>query len=189
MESLQILLLILIALSTLIAVAYYTITPPATGTLKGLQDNKTYPLKYWPEQHFADLPDGKTNYWLVGPENAPKIVFCHGINPTPICVSTFINELAKTHRVLCYEQYGRGYSDSPNAIYGESFLINQLVGLVLKLEFQNSDILGYSLGGAIACGAVYHYPQLFNRVVFIAPAGILKKLPSPKLAIWKIILS
>ena len=183
MDTFQLLLLIITLIAGIIAIVFWLITPPEHGVLTGLAPNETYSHNHWPEQGFANLPDGKTNYWLVGPIDGKRIVFVHGINPTPLCVSVFIDELAKNgFRVLCYEQYGRGYSDSPPAIYNEAFLINQLVGLVHYLEFTNSDILGYSLGGAIACGAVHFYPKLFKNVVFVAPAGILKKLPSPKLA-------
>lgn len=74
------------------------------------------------------------------------------------------------------ELYGRGYSDSPGVVYDDVLFVNQLVGLLLKLGWDKPSIIGYSLGGAIATGYISRFPESIDKVVYIAPAGIMEVL-------------
>ncbi|KAJ3277031.1 hypothetical protein HDV01_000083 [Terramyces sp. JEL0728] len=134
---------------------------------------------YWPEHGYIDLPQGKTHYYLLGPKDGIKIVFVHGLGTPPPALSGFLNQLAeKGFRILAFESYGRGYSDSPGTDYNEQLFVNQLALVILKFGWTNYNIIGYSLGGAVTAGFVSRFPENVKKVAFIAPAGIMKKLPA-----------
>jgi pimeloyl-ACP methyl ester carboxylesterase len=68
--------------------------------------------------------------------------------------------VAKGHRVLTYDLYGRGYSDRPGGEQDARFFIRQLEDL---LEHQGVTqpvtLLGYSMGGAIGAAFAAKHPR------------------------------
>jgi pimeloyl-ACP methyl ester carboxylesterase len=64
-------------------------------------------------------------------------------------------------------------------VYDDNLFISQLSNLIFNLKWtKNIDIIGYSLGGAITAGFVSRFPEAISRVIFIAPAGIMKGMPA-----------
>ncbi|KAI8897342.1 Alpha/Beta hydrolase protein [Globomyces pollinis-pini] len=123
----------------------------------------------------ALLPQGATNYYFVGPEDGTRIVFVHGIISPARSVSKFIQCLANSgFRVLCYDLYGRGHSENPDANHDNALLVSQLANLLQYLNWTRVNLIGYSLGGAIAAGFASKFKRLVNSITFIAPAGIMK---------------
>ncbi|KAJ8323456.1 hypothetical protein BDV3_007025 [Batrachochytrium dendrobatidis] len=149
------------------------------GNLADVKSSHTiYKEKFWDSSAYADLPFGKTHYFLIGPEDGEKIVFVHGISCPGACFPSFMNALAKKgYRILIYDHYGRGYSDSPGVNYSQDLYVAQLAMLLQKIEWTSAHILGYSLGGAITAHFVAKFPKLAKSVMFIAPTGLMTKLP------------
>jgi pimeloyl-ACP methyl ester carboxylesterase len=75
--------------------------------------------------------------------------------------------------------YGRGYSDSPGIKHDNALYSNQLLGLLNHLKWTDGsvDIIGLSMGGAIVINFVTFFPYLVDRIVLVAPAGLLKSMP------------
>jgi len=74
--------------------------------------------------------------------------------------------------VLRYDLYGRGFSDRPNVIYNEEFFDRQLLELLSALKISKPvDLVGSSMGGAIAVIFVARHPENVRKLVLIAPAG------------------
>jgi pimeloyl-ACP methyl ester carboxylesterase len=168
--------------STAAIYSYLKMVPSDYGFSSNLEYHPSKTLVYkpdfWPEHGYADLPNGKTHYYLIGPEDGKKVVFVHGILPTPPACYNFLNSLAeKGYRILCYELYGRGYSDAPGTVYDDGLFVSQLTALLLYLQWGKTDIIGYSMGGAITCGYVSRFPHTINKVILMAPAGLVKGLP------------
>ena len=124
---------------------------------------------------FITLSRGVVHYRWLGAEKGDLVVCIHGLT-TP----SFVFEGLASHyadigkRVLVYDHYGRGYSDRPKAKQDKTFFINQLDELLNKLEIkrQKFDLVGYSMGGAIAAAYAAHNPNRLNKLVLIASAGI-----------------
>lgn len=153
------------------------LTRTATFTLTDMkmQPSDIYPEQSWPGG-YVNLPYGKTHYYLMGPENGQKVLFVHGISTPAPFFRTFIDLLATKYLVLCYDLYGRGYSDSPAVDYNEHLYVAQLALLVHKLKWDRFNLIGYSLGGAISTLFTEKYPESVDRLVLIASAGLLPSL-------------
>lgn len=55
--------------------------------------------------------------------------------------------VAKGHRVLVYDHYGRGYSDSPRRVQDRQFFVEHLHELLDALGEKDAfDLIGYSMG-------------------------------------------
>ena len=125
--------------------------------------------------NFVTLSRGVVHYRWLGAEKGDLVVCIHGLT-TP----SFVFEGLASHyadigkRVLVYDHYGRGYSDRPKGKQDKAFFINQLDELLNKLEIkrQKFDLVGYSMGGAIATAYAAHNPNRLNKLILIASAGI-----------------
>ena len=120
---------------------------------------------------FVQLPSGVTHYELAGPEGAPVVVLVHGFSVPAYIWDLNFNELAKAgFQVLRYDQFGRGFSDRPEADYNAAFYHNQLNELLAALNITKPvNLVGVSMGGAIVAGYTAAYPERVDKVALLAP--------------------
>jgi pimeloyl-ACP methyl ester carboxylesterase len=86
-----------------------------------------------------------------------------------------LTELAKSYRVLAFDNRGIGGSDVPDYPYSTPMLARDTLGLMDHLEIKNARVLGKSMGGAIAQWVVLEQPQ---RVKCLAMTSTTAKLDS-----------
>lgn len=72
-----------------------------------------------------------------------------------------------------YDLWGRGYSQAPAVTYDEALYASQLAMLLQKVGWDKTDVIGLSLGGAIATSFTTFYPEMVNKIVLISPAGLI----------------
>lgn len=122
----------------------------------------------------ADLPRGATHYQWAGPQDAPIVVFIHGLTTPSFVWGPVAHGLAKRgFRVLTYDLYGRGYSARPRGAQDAAFFVAQLEDLLDALGVdQPVTLLGYSMGGAIAAAFAAKHAQRIRQLVLLAPAGM-----------------
>jgi pimeloyl-ACP methyl ester carboxylesterase len=120
---------------------------------------------------YVKLPQGVTHYELTGPENGQVVVLLHGANIPMYLWDAQVEALARAgYRVLRYDMYGRGYSDRPSGDYSQAFYRKQLVDLLDTLKInQPVDLVGVSMGGAMAVDFTANYPDRVKDLVLIAP--------------------
>jgi len=126
---------------------------------------------------FASLPSGVTHYQWHGPKNGPVAVCVHGLTTPSYVWDALVAGLNHMgYRVLTYDLYGRGYSDRAKGPQDAEFFMRQLEEL---LEDQGVDggimLLGYSMGGAIATSYGAKHPEMLERLILLAPAGLRVK--------------
>jgi pimeloyl-ACP methyl ester carboxylesterase len=79
--------------------------------------------------------------------------------------------------VARYNLYGRGYSDRPDTIYDRALFERQILSLLSALRIDRPvDLVGVSMGGAVAVGFTDRYPARVRKLGLIDPAG----LPMPR---------
>jgi pimeloyl-ACP methyl ester carboxylesterase len=128
---------------------------------------------------FINLPDGVVHYELAGPEDGQPVVLIHGFStPYFIWDATFGALAAAGFRVLRYDLFGRGYSDRPDTAYNMDLFLRQLTGLLDALSLsQPVDLVGLSMGGAIAVAFTARNPGRVRRLCLLDPAGLPLKMP------------
>ena len=128
---------------------------------------------------FADLPSGRTHYRWLGPVRGPVAVCIHGLStPSEIWEDT-AEELGQTaYRVLVYDLYGRGFSQSVSGRQDKGFFNRQLEEL-LAHEGLDEDLtlIGYSMGAAIATAYAAKHPEQILKTILLAPSGIEHDMP------------
>ena len=82
--------------------------------------------------------------------------------------ATFIEQLAPQFTVITLDNRGTGCSDKPVEGYAIANMARDVCGLLDQLEFSQVNILGYSMGGAIAQEFVRQYPDRVRRLILCA---------------------
>lgn len=124
--------------------------------------------------NFADLSQGKTHYRWFGGGRGPVAVMIHGLTTS----SPVWDDLAETmvdlgYRVLVYDLYGRGYSDSVDGAHDTQMYLQQLDDLLADQGLdENLTIVGYSMGGTIATAFAATEPHRMMRLILLASAGV-----------------
>ena len=128
---------------------------------------------------FAALPEGVVHYELAGPDDGQAVVLIHGFStPYFIWDATFAALVSAGFLVLRYDLFGRGYSDRPDTAYTMDLFLRQLLGLLDAFGIrQPVDLVGLSMGGAIAVAFTARHPQRVRRMCLLDPAGLPLKMP------------
>ncbi len=132
---------------------------------------------------FALLSEGSTHYQWLGPERGPVAVCVHGLSTPSFVWGGMAKGLALMgFRVLVYDLYGRGFSETTRGRQTAEFFVTQLDDL-LEHESVTEPVtlLGYSMGGAIAAHFADAAPAMVKQLILLAPAGI-QQLGGGKLA-------
>ncbi len=169
-----ILLLIIVVLTVIYAFSSFE-----KGDLKSYQEKSDY--------NFVYLSKGLTAYKDYGNKNDPAIIIIHGATLPSEGYVGFCDGLSqKGYRVICYDQYGRGYSDRPVSEYNMEFYLNQLNELLGYLKIKKSILHGSSMGAPIAINYANKYPNQVSAIGLQVPlvnsnSKILSALKTPVL--------
>ena len=128
---------------------------------------------------FIKLSDGYVHYELSGPDDGPVVILIHGISAHYFVWDDTHPVLTKAgFRVLRYDLYGRGFSDRPNVTYDAQLFDRQLLELLSALKIREpADLVGSSMGGAIAVIFAARHPEKARKLLLIDPAGYPVNLP------------
>src|SRR5260370_38453591 len=80
----------------------------------------------------------------------------------------FIDALAERFTVVFFDNRGTGLSDKPIFGYELSNMAKDVCGLMDHLEIARANVLGYSMGGAIAQELACRYPERVLSLVLCA---------------------
>lgn len=124
---------------------------------------------------FMRLSQGLTHYQWLGPEDGQVIVCVHGLTtPSPVWYAIASRLAESGFRVLIYDLYGRGFSDTPRGDQTGAFFSKQLIELLDALKISNPiPLVGYSMGGAIATDFTARHPRRIANLVLIASGGMV----------------
>jgi pimeloyl-ACP methyl ester carboxylesterase len=129
---------------------------------------------------FCSLSKGLTHYRYFGPKTGPLVVCIHGLTTPSFVFEAIAKEFeAKGYRVLVYDHYGRGYSDRPSGVQDRQFFVEHLRELLDSLGEKDAfDLVGYSMGGAIASAFGAEHLDRIKKLILLAPAGMGHELGS-----------
>eukprot|EP00928_Gymnodinium_smaydae_P053177 TRINITY_DN37227_c0_g1_i1.p1 TRINITY_DN37227_c0_g1~~TRINITY_DN37227_c0_g1_i1.p1 ORF type:complete len:419 (-),score=48.37 TRINITY_DN37227_c0_g1_i1:148-1404(-) len=144
---------------------------------------------------------GAVNYSLTGPANRELVVCFHGLNSSRTMFLNLASVLEHEFQVLCFDLYGHGLSNAPRVSlwpcrrrccsrrrlpctkprgrYDLDFFVDQTEELLrgLGLGERRANLVGFSLGGAVAVAYAHRHPDRVGRVALMSPAGFLPKVP------------
>ncbi|MDO8431352.1 MAG: alpha/beta hydrolase [Candidatus Binatus sp.] len=91
-----------------------------------------------------------------------------------------VQDLARTFRVITFDNRGTGQSDKPDAPYSIEMFADDAAGLLAKLEISRAHIFGVSMGGMIAQEfALRHPAPTATLTLGCTTAGGTHSVPPP----------
>lgn len=112
--------------------------------------------------------NGLKMYYEVYGEGKP-IVLLHGsFMNIAMNWSQVIPVLAKTHKVIVPEMQGHGHTKDIARAFSCEAMADDVSGLLKYLKIDSADILGYSMGGAIAFQFAVRHPEQLRRLVVLS---------------------
>ncbi|MEQ8746052.1 alpha/beta fold hydrolase [Pyruvatibacter sp.] len=116
------------------------------------------------------LEGGVTAYKDMGPKDAVPLVIVHGATLGSIAYEAYYAPLlAQGYRVISYDQFGRGFSDRPEAPFTIDMMRTQLLGLLDHLEIERAALYGVSFGGAVIARFAAAHPERVRALGFQVP--------------------
>jgi pimeloyl-ACP methyl ester carboxylesterase len=155
-----------VALVVVAAAGFYVMKNPERQTLDDAA------RKGAPGQ-FIRLSDGVTHYELSGPDSGHAIVHVHGFSvPYYIWDSTAAALATAGHRVLRYDEFGRGLSDRPGIEYTADVYDRQLGELLDSLHVGGPvDVAGVSMGGWVTATFAGRHPKRVRSLILVDPVA------------------
>lgn len=120
-----------------------------------------------PGGKILELPGGDLQVVDRGPRDGSPIVLLHCFT----CAIDWWDEMSpfleRDHRVIAIDLLGHGGSEKPKAGYTISNQADLVAEALSRLGVGAAEVVGHSLGGAVAVGLADQSPQLVDRVVII----------------------
>lgn len=120
-----------------------------------------------PGGKIVDLQGGDLEVVEEGPPSGSPIVLIHCFT----CAINYWNKmmpaLARKHRVVAIDLLGHGGSEKPKSGYSVSNQADLIAQALAKLGVSDAEVVGHSLGGAVAVALAQQSPALVNRVFIV----------------------
>lgn len=119
-------------------------------------------------------------YLEGGNLDGPAVVLIHGFSDTKDSFVDASRALASTHRLILPDLPGFSEASSPlDFTYDLASMGEVVAGFFDALEVRGADVVGSSLGGAIAVQLALTRPELVRSMVLVSAAGLRMPRPSP----------
>jgi pimeloyl-ACP methyl ester carboxylesterase len=120
-----------------------------------------------PGGKIVELPGGALEVVEEGPPSGSPIVLIHCFTCAINYWSKMMPALARQHRVVAVNLLGHGGSEKPESGYSVSNQADLVAQALAKLGMSDAEVVGHSLGGAVAVALAQQSPALVNRVVIV----------------------
>ena len=100
------------------------------------------------------------------------LVFIHGLGSYLPSWKKNIDVLSKTNRCIALDLPGYGKSDKPVDQISLKLYAETIQELITKLKLKDVILVGHSMGGQVAITTALNSPELFQKLILFAPAGI-----------------
>ncbi|NOS93130.1 MAG: alpha/beta hydrolase, partial [Cyclobacteriaceae bacterium] len=131
---------------------------------------------------FIKLSQGFTYYDWNNPQADTVLVLVHGFSvPSYIWDSTFYAASKRGYSTLRYDNFGRGFSDNPEAVYDVALFTNQLHELLDSLKITKPiTLVGLSDGGRAISSYAAQFPTRVKNLVYVDAVGFENPVENPQ---------
>lgn len=114
-----------------------------------------------------------TRYLEAGKPGSPVLILLHGTAGSLENFCANYQAYADHFHVFGIDMLGCGATDKPDYDYLISHYVNHVHGFIDAKGIKNASIVGVSLGSWVGAVLAYNQPQCVNKLIMIAPAGII----------------
>ena len=96
-------------------------------------------------------------------------VLIHGLSDSSMLWSPMIARLSSCYRTIAPDLRGHGESDKPDMPYSVRLFTEDILYLLQKLSIPQANVMGLSLGAAIAQDLALDYPEMVRSLILLSP--------------------
>jgi len=125
----------------------------------------------------AKLASGTTQYLLTSKaveDCSGLVVILHGFGMFSFVFQNFVEDLlVAKRRVLMYDLYGHGFSETSASTYNMDLFMTQFKELLVHLDLDRTtfSLFGHSMGGLLSAEIARRYPEKVEKLALLSPAG------------------
>lgn len=120
-----------------------------------------------PGGRILDLQGGSLEVVEKGPRDGSPIVLIHCFTCAIDWWNGMMPRLSRTHRVVAIDLLGHGGSEKPTSGYDVPNQADLVAQALARLRVGDAEVVGHSLGGAVAVALAQQSPRLVDRVVIV----------------------
>lgn len=106
------------------------------------------------------------NYRIEG--NGETLVFVHGLSDSLLYWEFLASNLRNDYRVLTVDLRGHGQTELGNDEISVGTYVDDLYELLCGLDIERINLIGFSMGGAVALDFTVRYPQMVSSLVLMS---------------------
>src|SRR5262245_11230416 len=105
------------------------------------------------------------NYRIDGADGAPWLIFSNSLLTDTAMWDDQVAELAKSYRILRYDQRGHGGTEAPAGKYSFDLLVADVIALMDAVGIKRAHFAGISMGGMTALFLAQRHRDRFDRII------------------------
>ncbi|NBE94547.1 alpha/beta hydrolase [Nonomuraea sp. KC401] len=134
---------------------------------------------------YLTCPEGRLHVYSAGDRGSPVLLLSGaGIDNALLSWRHLIPALSSRHRVLALDWPKQGRSRPWNGQATHERLLAAITQVLDHFDLPSAALAGLSQGGALALAYAVEHPSRVDRIVALAPAGILSFPPVVHQALW-----
>jgi pimeloyl-ACP methyl ester carboxylesterase len=110
--------------------------------------------------------NGLDMYYEIHGYGSPLALFHGAMGTIDSCFAKLLPALAATRQVVAVELQGHGHTADVDRPLSYQHMAADAAALLEALGIETADLVGYSMGGAVALELAMRHPRLVRRVVF-----------------------
>src|SRR5690349_3131364 len=111
--------------------------------------------------------NGVELYYEIHGEGSPLVMLHGGVNPSDFFGAP-LAAMAETHQVIAIHMRGHGFSSDADVPWSCELMADDVAALLGALGIDNVDIMGWSLGAAVALQTAIRHSELVRKLVAIS---------------------
>ena len=119
-----------------------------------------------PAGNYASV-NGINLYYEIHGTGTPLIMLHGGFGSFEM-FAALAPTLAENYQVIGVDLYGHGHTALTERPFRFENMADDIAGLIQHLGLEKADVLGYSLGGAVALQTAIRHPERVNKLVVIS---------------------
>jgi pimeloyl-ACP methyl ester carboxylesterase len=138
-----------------------------------------------PASHRLEFDEGGLQVYTAGATGSPVLLLSGaGVDNAMLSWRRLIPELAESHQVLALDWPKQGRSRPWRGTATHERMLRCITDVLDHFQFERAGLVGLSQGGALALATAIESPDRVDRLVAIAPAGIIAFPPVVHQALW-----
>lgn len=122
---------------------------------------------------WIDANGVSTRYLEAGNPEAPTVLMLHGTAGSIENFSANIDAFSRQFHVIAIDMLGCGFTDKPAYDYAIMDYAKHAMSVLDALGIDKASLIGVSLGSWVSVAMAEAWPERVQRVVMVAPAGII----------------